>query len=242
VRIRPFAVTAVAAALAVTTGGPSYAGTTASFTITVSPTSLHPGESTNVSGDTAGPACANDGVAVTLTFTKPDGSTGTATVNTTTNASGHFDAVAVTVPDTAVAGEPASVQAVIADCSADSGNTRASDPTKLTILAYEGSFTTNKGSGKPGTTVHVAGTNCWGGDVVVVFTDGANEDEVAVTLKSDKTFSGDYVVPDAPGGNYAFQAQCPGTDYAPRAFLLVNPAKPPAPAPKPIVRPVHFTG
>lgn len=241
-RIRRLVTTTAAAALVLGIAAPP-ATAAPTFTISASPTSLHPGEKTTVSGSTSDPACAEDGVAVRLSFTRPNGSTGSVTVNTTTDTNGAFTAD-VTVPDNATADEPASVQAVIADCTGgQTTETRSSNVVKLTIEAYDGTFTTNKTQGRPGTHVHVSGTNCWGGDVSVVFTDGEQAEEVDVTLEADKTFSGDYVIPDAPGGDYAFFAQCPGTDYAPRAFLLVNPTPSPTPLPpRPVPGPAHFTG
>lgn len=245
-RLRLFAVPALAGVLALTAGTlPAWAAFT--FTVSATATSLHPGDSTTVSGDTADPACTSDGVAVTLTYTKPDGSNGFVTQNVVSDSSGHFTTTPMTLPDDAVAGEDASVHAVIADCTADpSSPTKASDPLAIEVVAYTGTFSVDKTSGKPGQTVHLAGTNCWGGDVLVLLSDGTHEDEAPVTLTAQKTFSGSYVLPDLPGGTYSFAAQCPGTDFAPVAFTLVNPKKvvtpPPAPAPKPIVRPVHFTG
>lgn len=246
-RIRPLATTTAAVALALTSlATPAHAAGT--ITISADPTTLHPGDQTTVSGETADPPCATDGVTVTLSYTKPNGNLGTVSTSAITEADGSFEAT-VTVPDTAVAGEAAGVQATIADCTDDGGATRASETEKLTIEAYEGSFDTNKETGKPGTKVHFTGDNCWGGQVQVVFTDGEDADEADAVLKADKTFSGDYVIPDAPSGEYAFVASCPGTDYEVMPFVLVNPqasptaspTTPPGP-PRPVPGPVRFTG
>jgi hypothetical protein len=138
-RLRLVAVPVIATAIALTGALPAWAAFT--FTVQASVTSLHPGETTVVSGDTAGPACTNDGVAVTLRYTKPDGTNGFVTQNVLTDGAGHFTTTAMTLPDTAVAGEAAQVQAVIADCTADpSAPTKASDPVALDVLAYEGNF------------------------------------------------------------------------------------------------------
>jgi hypothetical protein len=236
VRIRSLATTAAAAALALTTGLlPAYAGTTTgTFTISAAPTSLHPGETTAVTGDATGPACADDGVVVTLSYTRPNGATGTISVNATTDSAGHFTAN-ITVPDNAVADEPASVVAVIADCTPPSGptETRQSNSAALTIRAYDGTFTTDKNTGHPGDTVHVAGTTCYGGSVEVTFGRGGTEQAVTVTLKPDRTFAGTFVLPNAPSGTYVFNAHCPGTNFPARPLALVNvaPAQPPTPIP-----------
>jgi hypothetical protein len=104
----------------------------------------------------------------------------------------------------------------------------------FTVDAWQGALSTDKAAGVPGDTVHVSGTLCYGGDVVVTFTDGEDEEEVDVALDSDRTFAGDYRLPDAPAGPYAFTAACPGTDYDDRAFVLgesVTTAPPAAPRP-----------
>lgn len=221
-------------------GSPAYAAP--EFDITVSPTTAKPGESFTVTGDATDPTCAEDGVAVTLNFTRPDGTTGAQTVNTTTDAAGHFEAT-VTVPDNAYAGEAASVRALIADCNPPSGpseGTRSSVRKTFTIEAYEGSFTISRKSGRPGDVVTFAGTNCWGGEAVVFFGDDAMTGEP----EADKSFGGEYVLPDAPDGTYEFGAECPGTDYTVYSFRLINPA--PAPPAAPPARPVRgrptFTG
>lgn len=211
------------------------------FPITVTPTEGLPTASLSVTGDATDPVCADDGVAVNLFYTKPDGSTGVTTVDTTTDSAGHFTAN-LTVPANAVAGEDAHVAAVIADCTPPDASptiSRSSVSVPFEVLAYEGTFTISKTSGKPGQTVTFSGTNCWGGDVVVFF--GANE-VPNVTLNPDKTFTGSYVLPDAPGGVYEFGAECPGTDFEAKAFTLVNPAAPPAPPARPVTGRPRFTG
>lgn len=210
------------------------------FPITVTPTEAHPSESLTVTGDATDPVCANDGVAVNFFYTKPDGTDGSTSVNTVADAAGHFEAT-LTVPDDAVAAAPASVNAVIADCTPPDGPTtsRASDSVAFEVLAYEGTFTVSKTTGKPGETVTFSGTNCWGGDVIVLFSD---DEATSVTLKPDKTFSGSYVLPDAPGGVYEFGAECPGTDYEVLGFTLVNPVAPPAPPAAPVPGRPRFTG
>lgn len=209
------------------------------FAITVTPTEAPPGEPLTVTGDATDPTCADDGVAVTFYYTKPDGSTGSTTANTVTDAAGHFSA-ALNVPETAVAGAPASVSAIIADCTPPGGTTasRASEAVAFEVLAYEGTFTVSATTGKPGETVTFSGTNCWGGDVVVYLGDVEVPD---VTLNPDKTFSGSFTVPNAPGGVYELGAECPGTDFEVKAFTLVNPVRVAPPA-KPVPGRPRFTG
>lgn len=209
------------------------------FPITVTPTEALPGDPFTVTGDATDPTCADDGVAVSLFYTKPDGSSGSVSVNTITDSAGHFEA-ALNVPETAVAGADATVTAAIADCTPPSGPTssRASISVPFEVLAYEGAFSLSKTTGKPGETISFIGENCWGGDVVVFFGDLEVE---PVTLNGNKTFTGDFVLPDAPGGVYEFGAECPGTDYEVLAFTLVNPA-PAAPPAAPVPGRPRFTG
>jgi hypothetical protein len=211
------------------------------FDITVTPAEGTPADTFTVTGDATDPTCADDGVAVRLFYTKPDGSTGVTSVNTVADTAGHFSAQ-VTVPDTAVAGAAANVSALFADCTPvgePSVGSRASESVPFEVLAYEGTLKLSKTSGKPGQKVSFTGTNCWGGDVVVFL----DENEISgVVLKGDKTFSGSFTVPNLPGGTYEFGAECPGTDFDVLAFTIVNPAAPPAPPARPVPRRPRFTG
>lgn len=229
-----------AVALVLTTSVASPASAQASeFPITATPAETRPAETTTVTGDATDPTCENDGVVVTLHYTRPDGSTGTTSVNTTADSAGHFTAT-LTVPADAVAGADAHIGAVINDCTPTGGPTssRTSEAEPFEVLAYEGTFIPSTATGEPGDTVTFTGTNCWGGDIVVFF---GPDTDIDVTLNPDKTFSGSYVLPDAPEGTYEFGAECPGTDFESVAFLLVNPdaAAPPAP---PVTAPPTFTG
>lgn len=230
------AVLALAASLA---QAPAWGAT--EFEITVTPDEAAPAESFTVTGDATDPTCADDGVRVRIFYTKPDGSEGSAFVNTVADAAGHFSAQ-LTVPEDAVAGAPANVSAFIADCTPPEGDPvgpRSSKTVPFEVLAYEGSFSLSKTTGKPGETVTFSGTNCWGGDVVVYFADA---EITNVTLKGDKTFSGSFVVPDVPGGTYEVGAECPGTDYEVLGFVVVNDAPPTAPPAKPVPRRPRYTG
>jgi hypothetical protein len=211
------------------------------FTITVTPDEGLPTSSFTVTGDATDPICADDGVAVSLHYTKPDGSTGSASVNTVTDSAGHFTAN-LTVPETAYAGEDASVAAVIADCTppdASPAFARSSISVPFDVLAYDGVFHISKKSGKPGQVVTFSGTNCYGGAVAVFFGD----DVLSGTPEQDRTFAGEYTLPNVKTGTYEFGAECPGTDYQVFSFSLVNPVvAPPAPPARPVVRPPTFTG
>jgi hypothetical protein len=208
---------------------PAYAAN--EFAITLAPAGAHPTETTTVTGDATSPTCADDGVDVTLHYTKPNGSTGAVTVSTTTDSAGQFTAV-LTVPDKAVAGDAADVVALIADCTPPSQPTvsRSSVSVDFAVLAFKGALTTDRTSGKPGQTVRFAGTNCWGGDVEVFF---GKIGGIPAKLLADKTFSGGYPLPNVPDGTYRLGATCPGTDYAPRAIRLVNPRVVPPATPVP---------
>lgn len=235
-------VLATAVSLALTgslVAGPAYAE--GEFTITVVPASGHPTETFDVTGDAVDPVCPNDGVAVSLLYTKADGSIATTTANTTTDAAGHFTAQ-LAVPENAYAGEFAQVSAVIADCAPPDTTpfARSSISVDFDVLAYDGAFSISDTTGEPGDTITFEGTNCWGGSIVVFFGD---DEEIEVDLGNDRTFSGSYVLPDAPGGVYEFGAECPGTDYEVLAFTLVNPEAPPAAPPaRPVPRTPTFTG
>lgn len=237
-------VTAAAALAASLVATPAYAQAPPEFDITVTPDEARPGETATVSGDATDPTCAEDGVGVRFHYTKPDGSEATAVVTTTTDAAGHFEAE-ITVPSDAVAGEDASVNAFIADCTPPGGETssRSSKTVSFDVLAHEGKFSISRTSGRPGDVVTFSGTNCWGGSVIVFF----NGDVVEGEPEDDRTFSGEYVLPDYPDGVYEFGAECPGTDYNSFQFRLINPGEPSEePRPAPPARPVRgrptFTG
>jgi hypothetical protein len=219
---------------------PAYAAD--EFSITVAPTAAKPSESITVTGTADDPVCAEDGVAVSLHYTKPDGTLAAATVNTTTDAAGAFSAE-ITVPDIAFAGEKAYVNAVIADCTPPeeaSVGARSSQSVDFDVVPYEGKLTLGTKKGKPGQKLSFAGTECWGGEAVFVFGDEVLEGEP----EEDKTFEGSFTLPDLPSGTYPVTAQCPGTDYAVLSFTLVNPAAAPpvAPPARPIPRRPTFTG
>lgn len=230
---------AAAFALAATLAAPP-AWAEGEFTITVTPTSAKPGETFTVTGDATDPICAEDGVAVNLNYTRPDGTTGLQSVSTTTDAAGHFSAT-VTVPINAYAGEPASVVAVIADCTppdATPAFSRASHAVPFTVDAFEGEFEISATKGKPGDELEFAGTNCVGGSVLVFFGD----EVLSGTPEADKTFGGVLEVPDLPTGTYEVGAECPGTDYPVLSFRLTNTAPAPAPPARPVPRTPTFTG
>ena len=210
------------------------------FTITVTPDEGLPSATFDVAGDATDPVCPEDGVAVTLKYTKPNGTLGSTTVNTTTDAAGHFTAQ-LTVPHDAYAGEAAEVSALISDCAPPDTTpfARSSISMPFEVLAYEGEFAISATKGKPGDELEFAGTNCWGGTVAIFFGDelftGDPED--------DKTFGGAIEVPDLPSGTYEVGAECPGTDYAVLSYRLTNPTvAPPAPPARPVVRRPTFTG
>jgi hypothetical protein len=242
-----FAVAATAALTAFPVA-PTSAGFTAS--ISAAPTTLKPGEQTTVTGTTD---CNSVAYTITLTYTKPDDTSGTATVGGTTDASGEFSQ-AITLPENATAEEPASVSASVA-CG---GGSQSTNTVNLTVEAHEGTLTVDPTSGEKGTTVTISGTNCYGGDVYVAFGDGEEFPYEAenVTVHEDKTFSGTFVIPnDAGPGQYAFAAACPGTDYNLAPFTVVAgtstgnppPSNPPAGPPQappaaPVVDTPRFTG
>jgi hypothetical protein len=242
---RTAALTAALTALALGTGVAGPTGALAGqpvFSITVTPDHARPSESVTVNGTNA---CASSPYTVTFSYTNPAGDTTTATEDGTTTSDGTF-AQPFTVPENAVADEPASFQASVT-CQSSSmplglagpparaaGTGTQSNVVAFTVNAWDGTLTTDTLAGKPGDTVHVSGTLCYGGDIVVTFTDGEDEEEVDVTLNPDHTFAGDYVLPDAPPGDYAFTAVCPGSNFDDRAFVLgasVVAAPPAAPEP-----------
>jgi hypothetical protein len=223
--LRPSHVLALTAALVfpAATALPAQAGN--NLAITATPDHAHLTESFTVDG-TGG--CATTAYTVTFTYTNHDGDPATATANGTTNGSGAFSQ-SITIPEAATAGEPASVQATVACQSPLTSNTLP-----ITIDTFTGVLSLDKTTGEPGDTVTVSGTNCYGGDVVVLFTDGDAADEVAVTLDSQAhTFTGTYTLPDAPGGDYAFAAECPGSQFEDQGFALVNDQPAPSPTTAP---------
>lgn len=196
---------------------PSSAAT--EFPITVTPDLGHPTDVLAVSGDVTEPVCANDGIAIGLVYGLPSGFTDYVGLTTVTDASGHFTGE-LAIPENAVAGAESSVQAVVSDCD---GVARASVPVPIDIQAYDGQFILDRTTGKPGQVVHFSGTNCWGNQVAVTF---GSEKVTAITLNSDRTFSGSYLLPHLKAGTYAFAATCPGTQFASRTFTLLGPTRP----------------
>lgn len=236
---RSIVLCAVAACAVATSllAAPAYAAD--EFPITVTPDEGKTGASLQVEGDATDPTCADDGVAVSLHYTKPDGTMAATTVNTTADAAGHFEA-GLTVPDTAYAGEKAFVSAVIADCTPPNGPTssRSSVSVAFDVLARTGNFAISALTGEPGDVIGFAGTNCWGGVTAVFFGD----EVVTGEPEADKTFAGSYELPDLPGGTYEITAECPGTDYRVYSFTLVNAAAPVAPPAAPVPGAPTFTG
>lgn len=248
-RIRPLhlVLAAAAAGLSVLPTAPASAGTTHS--IAAAPTTLRPNEATTITGTSD---CNSSPYTVTLTYTNPDGDPATTTANGTTDAAGEYTQP-ITVPETAVAGEDASVQSSITSCNG--GGAAASNMVALTIDAYEGTLAISPTSGRTGTEVTISGTNCWGDDIAIVFTDSEFDAFVEVedvTLNEDRTFTGSFTIPDDAGpGEYFFVAECPGTDFEEQPFTVTptpgapsptpnpTPTAPPAP---PVVGVVDFTG
>lgn len=205
-------------------------------TINPTPTALKPGDTLTVSGLTD---CPNVAYTVTLTVTDPEGNDLDVTATGTTDAEGEF-VQPVTVPDNAVARDPASVVASVACGQEPTG----SNAVNLQIDPHLGALTPDPDEGRPGTEVAISGTSCWGGEVEVIFGDGFEFDYAVavpdVTVAADKTFSGTFTVPEVDAGDYVFAAGCPGSEYefAPFAVLdhvvgpplvvVVPPAAPPA--------------
>lgn len=233
-------VAAASTAFALVPAGPAGAGQ--NHTITADPTALRPDETTTVTGTSD---CNSSAYTVTLTYTNPEGDTATATATGTTDASGEYTQ-AITVPETAVAGEPASVQSTIPACGSG-GPAAASNTVALTINAYEGTLSASPDQGPVGTEVSITGTNCYGDDIVVVFGNEDGEIEVEnVTLNEDRTFSATFTIPeDVPPGQYAFAAECPGTDFPLEPFTVVaadDEEQEPAPPATPVGGTPTFTG
>lgn len=212
------AAAAVAAAtLALLPAGPAGAGF--NHSITAEPTTLRPNESTTVTGTTD---CNSSPYVVTISYTNPEGDPATATASGTTDASGEYTQ-AITLPETAVAGEAASVSSNITSCNG--GGAAASNTVNLTVTAYEGTLAVDPDEGEAGTEVTITGANCYGDDIVIAFGDGEEfpyevED---VTLNEDRTFTATFTIPDEAGpGEYAFAAECPGTDFEFAPFTVVG--------------------
>lgn len=238
-RIATAAATALATALLATLPATPAHADYPEFPITVTPAGGHPGDSFHVTGNATDPVCEGDGVVVSLFYTQPDGSGGAASVNTVTDSAGHFEAD-LTVPENAVASHDGTVSAVIADCTPPEGETqpRAATAVAFAIQPYSGTFAIDKTSGKPGQKLSFSGTNCWGGKVTLTF---GTLTITSGVVKSDKTFSGSFTLPNVPDATYTVSATCPGTSYAVRSFHLINPI-PVAPPAQPVPGIPSFTG
>jgi hypothetical protein len=256
---------AVAAGCALALGitSPVLAGTTASGSISLGPgedSQVKIDESVTITGQTG--TCEGSTGTATLTLGYLDNEEAERTAQTTApvESSGEFTAE-VAIPDDALVDEEATITLTQVSCSTAGSQpaSRQGGPTNqvtITIRAAVGTLSVDPDSGRTGTTVAVNGTNCIGGDVIVVFADAAADSEadlreVDVTLTGN-TFSGTYTIPsDAAVGTGAFLAECPGTDYNEAEFtVLAAPGQtpPPTTGPRParpaVPRPgtVRFTG
>lgn len=205
--------------------------------INPTPTALEPGDTLTVSGLTDCPGAA---YTVTLTVTDPEGNDLAVTATGTTDAEGEFVAPVV-VPDDAVARDPASVVATV-QCEGPV----ESNAVNLQIDPHQGTLTPDPDEGLPGTEVAISGTNCWGGEVEVVFGDGFEFDYAVavpdVTVAPDKTFSGTFTIPEVDAGSYVFAAGCPGSEYEFAPFAVLAETVPPAPPAAPVPATPTFTG
>lgn len=228
---------ALTVALAATLAqSPAYAE--GEFPIEVS-TTAKPGDPITVTGDAATPLCADDGVTVTLYYARPNGTSTSVNATAITDSAGHFS-VALAVPADAPADQVAGVSAVIADCSSPDGThpSQYSESEQFTIVAHTGTLGVDKTSGRPGETVRVSGTSCWGGQVALYFFQTVTGSGV---VKADRTFTGSLTLPNVPGGAYGIGAQCPGTAYDAVPFTLVDPVRVAPPA-TPVPGRPRFTG
>lgn len=194
------------------------AGAGFNHSITASPTTLRPNESTTVTGTSD---CNSSPYVVTISYTNPAGDPATATASGTTDASGEYTQP-ITLPETAVAGEPATVSSNITSCNG--GGAAPSNTVNLTVNAYEGTLAVDPDEGETGTEVTITGTNCYGDDIVIAFGDGDEfpYEVEPVTLNEDRTFSATFTIPDEAGpGEYAFAAECPGSDFELAPFTVV---------------------
>lgn len=239
------AAVAVGSLLAVAPVTPAGAGN--AHSITASPTTVKPGETVTVTGTSD---CNSSPFTVTLTYTNPEGDNATATASGTTDASGEYSQPIV-VPDAAVAGEPATVTSNITSCNGG-GAVASQNTVALTIDAHEGVLSVSPTSGPSGTQVTINGTNCYGGDVFVGFTDG---DEVEIEVQNvtldeeTRAFTATFTIPgNVDPGQYAFVAECPGTDFNAAPFTVTGedddetPVTPEAPPATPVGGTVTFTG
>jgi fermentation-respiration switch protein FrsA (DUF1100 family) len=212
-------------------------------TLNVNDTSVNLEQVFTASGTAGG--CPNVAFTVTFTYQDIDGNAATATGTGTTDASGNYTTT-IKVPNDADADHTnASAQASVA-CP---GGAQTSNTVAMTVEIVQGTLTVSPTHGKAGTSVHVSGTNCLGDDILVGFTNGAQGDEVTVTLHDDNTFDGDYTIPNVAPGNWSFVASCPGTDFDPAAFTVdATPGASPTPLPSASAIPdavageVNFTG
>lgn len=232
---------ALAAALLVTGATPALAQAP-TLTINPTPTTVKPGDVLTVSGDGD---CGPVSYTVTLTTNDPEGNAQQTTATGTADADGNF-VQQVTVPDDATARDPASVMATM-DCD---GTPVTSNAVNLQVDPHLGELAASPAEGHPGDEVEISGTNCWGGDVEVIFGDGFEFDYAVavpdVTLAQDKTFTGTFTIPDIDAGPYVFVAGCPGTEYEFATFevlaAVVEPPLTPAPPAVPVPATPTFTG
>lgn len=209
------------------------AAQTPAVTLVVADIDPTPGQRIDVTGDGAdcpADASGNPGTfQVTLTYTTPTGTTANVVSNGAISAAGTFTS-SVTLPETAVADEPASVVAA----STCSGVATASNRVTLSVLYHTGTFTLSSGTVAAGGTLTASGTTCYGGEYVIVYgTAGADPNDftngTSGTPAADRTFTTTLTIPPAAvQGRYDVYALCPGTEFVEQQMTVTAAAAAPA--------------
>lgn len=214
-----------------------------SLTITVSPVSEVSGATLTVDGD-ASPDCVAAGAyEVTLTYTRADGETATATATGVLPAENSVFSAEIVIPEDARAGgeddAPASITAT-ATCDSE---TTTSQTEQIGILFHEGEVTVDPATVRPGDSFTVSGTECYGGGFEIIIVPAGGDVGDADVAASDTLPDGEHgfsveliVNDDAEAGDYEVYAFCAGSTLT-TASLVVQAAPLPPSAPRPTPSP-----
>ncbi|MEO6713381.1 MAG: hypothetical protein ABIM89_08145 [Mycobacteriales bacterium] len=205
---------------------------TPAVTLSVADVDPLPGQRVDVSGD--GPDCPADAsgagsFSVTLTYTTPALATATVVVSGAVATNGTFT-TSVTLPDTAVSEQPAS----IASSSTCSGIATPSNRVTLSVLYHTGVETLSAATVAAGGSVTVSGTNCYGGEYVILYGPAGQDPNdytngTSGAPAADRAFAATLTIPPTMAvGRYDVYALCRGTEYVEQQMTVTARAAAPA--------------
>lgn len=217
---------------------PALPASAAPVTLTVGDPDPLPGGVIPLSGD--GDDCPADSAGVagsflaTLTYTTVASTTATVTATGAVAADGTFTG-SVTLPETAVSNVPASVIST----STCSGVATESNRVALAVLYHDGILTVSAPRVAAGGRVTTTGTNCFGGEFLVLYGPASGDPTNFDTGNSgvpgtDRKFSSILTIPaDQAKGSYDIFVRCPGTQFPTMRLVITAAAASASPSASP---------